>query len=117
MKALASQLGSLLARPNVWQHHRIAGKSLEPSLPTWRGNTAKGQVNNLGYGNNVWDWAIRSQAPKGLAPTEKVQRLSGGGLVAANLRYSLALPRGRLGMKGFSQPGAQVSTLIFTFNC
>jgi hypothetical protein len=51
-----------------------------------------GQVNSLGYGNNVRDrmesesqtakqWIIRSQAPKGdQSPMEKVQRLSGGGL-------------------------------------
>ena len=62
-------------------HCRIAGKSLEPVLPSRRGNTAGGQVNSLGYGKNALDWIIRSQAPKGWKqPMEKVQRLSGSGL-------------------------------------
>ena len=83
-----------MARDEVGLHHRIAGKSLEPPLPTWHGNIAKGQGNDLGYGKNVGDWAIRSQAPKGVLPMEKVQRLSGGGrTVYVRLRYSPALPK------------------------
>jgi len=65
VKALASRPPSPLVRGNVWQHHRIAGTSLEPKLPSERGNTARGQVNCLGYGKNAWDWTIRSQAPTG----------------------------------------------------
>jgi hypothetical protein len=64
-KGAASQLCSLLVRADAWRHYRIAGKSLEPSLPSWGGNTPSGQGNDLGYGKNVKDWAIRSQAPKG----------------------------------------------------
>ena len=52
-------------------------------LPSWGGNTPSGQVNSLGYGNNALDWTIRSQAPKGPSVSmEKVQRLSGSGLIA-----------------------------------
>ena len=69
-----------MVRVNGWQHHRIAGNSLELKLPSWRGNTASGQVNSLGYGKNAKDWVIRSQAPKGKRlPMEKVQRLGGSG--------------------------------------
>jgi hypothetical protein len=48
MKVLASWPGLLLARPSVQQHHRIAGTSLEPLLPSWGGNTPSGQGNTLG---------------------------------------------------------------------
>jgi hypothetical protein len=73
---------SSMVRAATWQHCRIAGKSLEPSLPTQHGNIAGGQGNDLGYGKNVKDWIIRSQAPKGIHPMEKVQRLGGSGLAA-----------------------------------
>ena len=35
------------------RHCQIAGKSLEPRLPSRRGNTVGGQGNDLGYGKNV----------------------------------------------------------------
>jgi hypothetical protein len=52
---------------------------------------ASGQGNDLGYGNIGGDrlgpiqlvamqWTIRIQAPKGIMPMEKVQRLGGSGL-------------------------------------
>lgn len=43
-------------------------------------------------GNNAKDWTIRSQAPKGIKPKEKVQRLNGCGssLQQEGLRYSPA---------------------------
>jgi len=66
VKATASPPILLMARDEVRLHHRIAGTSLEPSLPTWHGNIAKGRGNDLGYGENVEDWVIRSQAPKGV---------------------------------------------------
>ena len=92
--------------PVTRRHRRIAGTSLQPLLPSRRGNAAGGQGNDLGYGKNAWDWTIRSEAPKGSAPLivilpsrsqnarrqeagggglpmGNVQRLSGGGLVAS----------------------------------
>jgi len=47
------------------QHYRIAGKTWELKLPSLGGNTLDGRGNDLGYGKNVWDWLIRSEAPKG----------------------------------------------------
>ena len=63
------------------RRHRIAGTSLELFLPSWHGNIASGQGNDLGYGKNGRDWTIRSQAPKQIMLWEKVQRLSGGGVL------------------------------------
>jgi hypothetical protein len=49
-----------------------------------------GQVNSLGYGNNVKDWIIRSEASKGShMPMEIVQRLSDGGSCINNARLKI----------------------------
>jgi hypothetical protein len=63
-KAVASRHWSALVKTFDWQHYRIAGTPVHPTLPSCHGNMDSGQVNDLGYGNNVLGWAIRSQAPK-----------------------------------------------------
>ena len=67
-----------MARRAEGDTHRIAGTSLEPTQPSERPKGARGRGNDPGYGKIVWDWTIRSQAPKpkGMG---KVQRLSGSG--------------------------------------
>lgn len=77
---------SILVRAGHWQHCRIAGSSLQPSLPSQGGNTLGGQANSLGYGKNVRDWMIRSQASKQVMLWKKVQRLSGSGPIVNRLK-------------------------------
>ena len=48
----------------ILQHFQIAGNSLEPLLPRSNSKGLTGHGNTVGYGNNVKDWTIRSQAPK-----------------------------------------------------
>ena len=54
------------------------GKTLRASATKRGPKGLRGQGNDLGYGKNAEDWAIRSQAlnPSG---TRAVQRLDGGG--------------------------------------
>lgn len=62
------------------QHRQIAGTPLEPLIPKLNGNIYPAQK-KLGYGDNLKDWAISSQAL--LLYTNKamraVQRLDVGG--------------------------------------
>ena len=94
-------------RRGVWRHRRIAGTSLEPRLPSRRGNAVGGQGNDLGYGKNVWDWTIRSQAPTGVAlrhtqgeGSETKWRWAAWLRVARGLRYSPALRKRSLRRNG-----------------
>lgn len=45
------------------QDCQIAGTPLELSVPSHDGNIHDGRVNSPGYGKNLKDWEIRSQAP------------------------------------------------------
>ena len=65
-----------------WQHDQIAGTPLEPLLPLWCWKMLRGsRLIADPDGNNVKDWAIRSQASKLVMDESmrKVQRLDGYG--------------------------------------
>ena len=61
------------------RHCQIAGKPLELELPRLVERQVQHQGNDLGDGNNVQDWVIRSQVLKPAMAMDAVQRLNGSG--------------------------------------
>ena len=76
------------------RHYQTAGNSLESKLPLCLWKHYKGpRLITVPNGKNVWNWTIRSQAPKIVMIMVKVQRLNDSGSERYNLsddlRYSL----------------------------